>query len=103
MVSAPDRAVGGNADDVQLIDLVEFFSLGQSRAGHSRQLLVEAEVVLERDSGQRAILALYLHPFFGLDSLVQTLAVAPSLQHASSELINDQHLAVADDVILVES
>ncbi len=101
MVEARDGLVGRDGDHVELVDLVEFLGLGERGAGHARELLVEAEVVLEGDRRQRAVLTLDLYALFGLDSLVQSLAVAPTGQHASGELVDDQHLAVAHDVVFV--
>ena len=37
----------------------------------------------------------------GLERLVQALGVAPSRHHAAGELVDDDHLAVPDDVVLV--
>ena len=39
--------------------------------------------------------------FLGLDRLVHALAVAPALQHAAGELVDDEDLAADDDVVLV--
>ena len=75
--------------------------LGLRRAGHAGELLVEAEVVLQRDRGQRLVLLLDLHALLGLDGLVHALVVAAAVQHAAGELVDDQHLAVGDDVVAV--
>jgi hypothetical protein len=39
--------------------------------------------------------------FFRLQRLVQAFGIAPARHHATGELVNDDDLAVADDVILV--
>ena len=75
--------------------------LGLGGAGHARELVVEPEVVLQRDGGQRLVLGLDLDVLLGLDGLVHALVVAAAEQHAAGELVDDQHLAVADDVVLV--
>ena len=75
--------------------------LGLGGAGHAGQLVVEAEVVLQRDGGQRLVLGLDLDVFLGLDGLVHALVVAAAEQHAAGELVDDEDLAVADDVVLV--
>jgi hypothetical protein len=51
-------AVGRDLDDVELVDLGEFVGFGRRRAGHAGELLVEAEVVLEGDRGERLVLGL---------------------------------------------
>ena len=47
-----------------------------------RKLLVHAEIVLEGDRGERLILALDLHAFFGFYRLVQTVRPAPARHRA---------------------
>jgi len=63
--------------------------------------VVEPEVVLQGDGGQRLVLGLDLHVLLGLDGLMHAFVVAPPDQHAAGELVDDDHLAVADDVVLV--
>ena len=75
--------------------------LGLGGTRHARQLLVETEVVLQRDRGQRLVLGLDLDALLGLDRLVHALAVATTDEDSPGELVDDEHLAVADDVLLV--
>jgi hypothetical protein len=62
------------------------------------QLVVHAEIVLEGDRGQRLVLGLDRHAFLGFDGLVQAVRPAPARHGAAGELVDDDHLAVADDV-----
>ncbi len=101
LVDAHHRAVGRDRDDTQAVDLVELGGLGLGRTGHARQLVVQAEVVLQRDRGERLVLGLDLDAFLGLDRLVHALVVAAARQDAAGELVDDDDLAVADDVVLV--
>jgi hypothetical protein len=71
-------------------------------AGHARELVVQPEVVLERDRGHRHGLALDAQALLGLDRLVQTLAPAPARHLPAGELVDDDDLAVLDDVVAVE-
>ncbi len=64
----------GHDDHFELVDLLELRRLGVGRAGHARELLVHAEIVLEGDRGEGLVLVLDLDAFLGLDRLVQTLA-----------------------------
>ena len=69
------------------------------------ELVVHAEVVLERDRREGLVLLLDAHALLGLDRLVQALRPAPALEDAAGELVDDLHLAVDDgvvDVALVE-
>ena len=100
-VHAPHGAVGGDHDDVHLVDRLEFVGLGLGRAGHAGELLVEAEIVLDGDGGQGLGLALDAHAFLGLDGLVQAVAPAPAGHQAPGEFVDDDDLVVLDDVLHV--
>ena len=52
---------------------MELVALGPGRTGHAGQLLVEAEVVLQRDRRVGDALALDLDAFLRLDGLVQAV------------------------------
>jgi hypothetical protein len=101
VVGAAHRLVGGDLDDAELVDVVELGSLGLGGAGHAGELAVHAEVVLQGDGGVGLVLLFDPHAFLGLDRLVEALGVAAALQHPAGELVHDQHLAVADDVLVV--
>ena len=101
LVDADDRPIGRNGHDRQLVDLAELRVLGHGGTGHAGELVVEAEVVLQRDGGQRLVLLAHEHVLFGLERLVQALGVAASLHDAAGELVDDLHLAVHDDVVHV--
>ena len=69
------------------------------------ELLVHAEIVLDRDRGDGDVLVLDRQALLGLDRLVQSLRPAPALHLAAGELVDDVHLAVLDhvfDVAVVE-
>ena len=99
LVHADHRLVRRDRRDVQLVDLVELVRLGERRAGHAGELLVQAEVVLDRDRRDRDVLGLDLHALLGLDGLVQALRPAPALHDAAGELVDDLDLAVVHDVL----
>ena len=84
----------GIGTDVELVDLGELVRLGRRRAGHAGELLVEAEVVLDRDRRDGHVLRLDLHALLRLDRLVQALAPAPALHDAAGELVDDLDLAL---------
>ena len=101
VVVADHVAVGRDDDDLEVVDLRELLRLGLGRAGHAGELVVHAEVVLERDRGQRPLLAADLDALLGLDGLVQALRPAATGHEAPGELVDDDHLAVLDDVVAV--
>ena len=102
LIVADHVAMGRDGDDLEVVDLVELLGLGHRGAGHAGQLVVEAEVVLEGDRGHRHALALDLDPFLGLDGLVQPLGPAAARHLAAGELVDDDDLAVLDDVVAVD-
>jgi hypothetical protein len=101
VVLAGVRLVGGDRHHMQLVDLVELGGLRHGGAGHPAELLVEAEEVLEGDRGEGLVLVLDRHRLLGLDGLVQALVVAAAGEDAAGVLVDDEDLAVHDDVVLV--
>jgi hypothetical protein len=87
--------------DLELVDVEQFVGFGQRRAGHAGELFVHPEIVLEGNRGQRLVFRLNLHVFLGFQRLMQAFGIAAPLHHAAGELVDDDDLAVADDVILV--
>ena len=101
LVFAHHRHVGRDGDHTELVGRHELGGLGLGGTGHARELLVEAEVVLQRDGREGLVLGLDLHALLRLDRLVDALVVATPDQDAAGVLVDDQHLAVHDDVVLV--
>ena len=96
---AEHLAVGGDDDDVELVDAVELGGFGFRGAGHARELLVEAEVVLEGNGGEGLVFLADLHAFLGFDGLVEAIGPAAAGHEATGELVDDDDLAVLDDVL----
>ena len=88
-------------DDVEAVDVAELALLGLRGARHPGELVVEAEVVLEGDRRERLVLAADLDAFLRLDRLVDAVGVAAAVHQPAGELVDDDHLAVLDDVLLV--
>ena len=95
VVGADHRLVGRDRHDVQVVGVRELAGLGVRGAGHARELVVHAEVVLERDRREGLVLLLDVHALLGLDRLVQALAPPAAFEDAAGELVDDVHLAVA--------
>ena len=85
-------------DHLEAVDRLELERFGVRRAGHAGQLRVHAEVVLERDRGDRLVLLAHAHAFLRFDGLVQAVGPASARHRAAGELIDDDHFAVANDV-----
>ncbi len=63
--------IGWNGRDFKVIDLAEFFRLGQGGAGHASQRSVHAEVVLQRDGSVGDVLGFDPHALLGFYRLMQ--------------------------------
>ena len=68
-------------------------------AGHSAELLVHAEQVLEGDRRVGLRLLLDGDVLLGLDRLVQAVTPATPRHLAAGELVDDDDLALLDDVV----
>ena len=79
LVVADHRPVGRDRHDLELVDLAELVRLGRGRAGHAGELLVHAEVVLDRDRRDRVFSASIFTP-----SLASTAWCRPSDQRRPS-------------------
>ena len=101
LVVADHRPVGRHLDHVEVVDVQELFGFRQRRAGHAGELLVHAEVVLEGDRGERLVLRLDRLVLFRFQRLMQTFGIAAARHHATGELVDDDDLAIAHDVVLV--
>ena len=91
--------VGGDLDDIQVVDGGKLLLLGHGGTGHTGELVVQAEVVLEGDGGQGLVLAGDGHVLLGLDGLVQAVGVAAAEHQTAGELVDDDDLAVLDHVV----
>ena len=101
VVFASHRAVGRNDDDVETIDVAELALFGLCRTGHAGEMIVQTEEILEGDRRERLILAANLDAFFRFDRLVDTVGVTASVHQTAGELVDDDHFAVFDDVLLI--
>ena len=101
LIVAGDIDVRGNLDDGEVVDLLELLLLRLRRTRHAAELVVEAEVVLERDRREGDVLLLDRHALLRLDRLVEALGPAAAFHDAAGELVDDLHLAVPDDVVQV--
>jgi len=101
LIDPLDRNVGRDFDHIHLVDVPEFGSFRGGCAGHTRQLGVHAEVVLEGDRSHGLVLGLDLHPFLGFNRLMQAVRPAAAIHHAPGEFIDDNNLVVLHDIIRV--
>ena len=93
--------VSGDDHNLELVNLFEFGCFGFRCARHATQLFVEAEVVLERNRGQRLVFLADVDAFLGLDGLVQTVGPAAPRHQAAGEGVDDDDFAILDHVLYV--
>ena len=99
VVHADYGLVGGNLDYVQLVNLTELVLLGHSRTRHTRELFVQTEEVLERDGRKGLAFVVDFYALFCLYRLVKSRIIAASEHQTSRKFVNDDDLAVLDDII----
>ena len=56
VVVAHHRLIGRDFDGIELINLLEFLALRHCRAGHTGELFIQAEIILEGDGRKRLVL-----------------------------------------------
>ena len=106
LVETGDGAVRRDDGDIESVDVVKFVRLSLGCSGHTSELLVETEVVLDGDRRHRLGLAVDLDPFLGLDGLVEPIAPAATRHLAAGEGIDNDDLVLLDDIfdiLLVEA
>ena len=84
-----------------MIDLEKLVGFGVRCARHTREFLVHAEIVLKRDRRIGDAFPLDLQVLFSFHRLMETIGPAPALLKTSGELIDDDHVPVFYDVVLV--
>ena len=94
-------AVSWDLRNFKLINLFKFLSLSRGRTGHTRQLGVETEIVLEGNRRHRFTFTLDLYALFGFYSLVEAFRIAATFHHATGKLVYDNDLAITNNIILI--
>src|SRR3989344_313443 len=101
MVLALRGFIGRYGDGVKPVHLEELLRGGQCGTCHSCELLVEAEVILERDGSEGTALLLHGHALFRFDGLMQAVAPAPPWLEAAGELVNNDYLTIPHHILFV--
>ena len=73
LVVARHADVRRDLDDVEVVDLDELLLLRLRRTGHAAELVVETEIVLQRDRRERLVLLLDRDALLRLDRLMEAL------------------------------
>ena len=95
------RTVRRYNDNRQVIDFEELVFLCLCRTCHTRKLAVHAEIVLEGNGSKSLGLTLDLNAFLSLNSLMKALGVTASEHQTACKFIDNNNLAVPDNIIPV--
>ena len=98
-IVAGDGFVSRDNDYIQFVDIPELTRLGLGRTGHTRELVVHTEIVLQGDSRKGLSRAFDLHVLLRLNRLVQTIRPAATFHHTTGLLIDNLHFTVIDDIV----
>ena len=88
-----------NHDDLETIDALKLKSLGIRCAGHPGQVVIEPEIVLKCDGRNGLVFLLDCNAFFRLHGLVQAVGPAAAHHGAARKFIDDDDLAVFDNIV----
>ena len=99
VVQADHGHVGRHHSHIQVVDVLELSRFSIRCPCHTRQLVIHAKEVLEGDGRKGLVFALDLDPLFGLQSLMQPIAVTSSRHETTGKLVHNEHLVVLDDII----
>ena len=101
LVVTDHRTVGGNLHHVEFVDIPELTSLCRSGTGHTCQLMIHTEVVLQGDGSECLCGSFYLHVLLCLHSLVQSVAPTTTFHNTTRLLIHDLYLAVNHHILII--
>ena len=93
-IVAEHRLVGWDSHHIEFVDFPEFTSLGLGSTGHTSELVIHTEIVLQCDGCESLSSGFHIHTFLCLDSLVQTIAVAATFHNTAGLLVYYLHLVV---------
>ena len=100
-VLAEHRTVCRNLYNVELVDIPELACLCRSSTGHTSELVVHTEVVLQCDGSECLCGCLHLYVLLSLYSLVESVAPAAAFHDTACLLVDNLHLAVHNNVLVV--
>ena len=90
LVDSLHRLIGRDRDHAKFVDLKELRCFGHRSTGHTAQLVVEPEVILECDGGKGLVLILDRHSLFRFQGLMETFVVTTSCEDATGMFIDNQ-------------
>ena len=93
-VFTSNRTIRWNLNNIKAIDLLELFGFSEGCTRHTRKLVVQAEIVLERYSCERHTLLKHWNILFCLNRLMKTFVVATTLHQTARVFVDDNHFTI---------
>ncbi|EJX06187.1 hypothetical protein EVA_05705 [gut metagenome] len=101
LINTNHFAMSRDNDRFQTVNILEFIRFRIGRPGHTGELFIHTEKVLERNGSHGLVFLLDLHPFLGFHSLMKTFAPATSRHQTAGKLVNNNHFSVLNNVMLI--
>ncbi len=101
LVVANNGFIGRDHHHVEFIDIPEFARFGFCRTGHTGQLAVHPEKVLQSNSGKGLGGCFHFYPLFRFDRLVQAVGVPASFHHTAGLFIHDLHFVIDHHILII--
>ena len=98
-VVANDGLIRWDNHNIEFVDAPELRCLGLGGTGHTRELVVHTEVVLQGDGCEGLRCILHLNILLRLDSLVQAIRVATALHDTTCLLVDNLNLVVDKHIL----
>jgi len=100
-IVAGNGAVGRDNDYIQFVDVPKFACFRFGSTGHTGQLVIHTEVILQRNRCKGLCGGFHFYTFFGFDGLMQAIGVAAAFHDTSGLFVHNLHLTVDNHVFVV--
>ena len=96
-----DRLIGGNHHHIELIYVPKLACFRFGRTGHTGQLAIHPEIVLQGYGGISLGGGFHFNVFLGFNGLMQPVGIAPALHDTAGLLVNNLDLVVDNHILHV--
>ena len=101
MINADHGLVSRHFHNVKPVDLAEFLFLRHCRTGHTGQLAIHTEVILNGYGSRDLHLRLNIDLFLCLERLVQSVLITSARHKSARERVNDNYFSVLYNIVNV--
>ncbi len=98
-INTGNRTIGRDNHYIQFIDVPKLARFGFRRTGHTGELMIHTEIVLQSDCSKCLRSGFNLHAFLGFYRLMQSVTPTASFHDTSGLLVNNLHLTVHNDIV----